>query len=83
MKEKIETYWLSALILVIIILCVLIQTYSKDMSCDKCIIEFKSKIAFNKEYYTFSIGVDELYDNFYNNKKCKVFWDYVAGYRLQ
>ncbi len=83
MEDKIETYWLLALILMIIILCISIQIYSKDFSCDKCIIKFKSKIALSEEYYTFSIGVNELYDNLYNNKKCRVFWDYVAGYRLQ
>lgn len=79
LNEKTELMIKSFCLIVLITLNVLIYLNGKNLSCDKCQINFQSnkedyKKAYNESMQTFRINISRLY-NAYKNNDCYIYWD--------
>ena len=52
---------------------------SKEYSCDKCEVRFKSKGFYEGDYQRINILITDLFEK-YVEGYCKVSWDYYSGY---
>ena len=74
-----EIFLYLVIICVMLFLSLRIYLNSRALSCDKCIIDFKSKRSFMDEYTSVKIQAKELYDAFQEGK-CLIIWDRTEGY---
>jgi len=67
------------------------KVLEKDLSCEECVIEFKSNLI-QDQYTQDLIGEDDMFDavvkinateliEAYANKECLVYWDSEGGYK--
>jgi len=52
---------------------------SKDYSCDKCSVEFKSRLAITNFEKNIIVNITDLYDS-YSNNQCLIEWDKTQGF---
>jgi len=69
--------------LLIILLCLGLSAKliieSKQYSCDKCEVHFKSKGFYEKDYRILNYSIVDLFEE-YEKGFCAVSWDYNQGY---
>lgn len=80
-KEYIKVF----VICMLLALNIAIYVNGKQLSPDKCVVEFNSARAGQKiqtdNPFNISIKLTELHENF-EDGKCKIFWSRTEGYRL-
>ena len=79
MRNK-TTIILSILVIILCLgLSVKMIIESRQYSCDKCEVHFKSKLFMGDYYSTVNKSIIDLYQS-YINENCLVSWDRTQGY---
>ena len=78
--ENKKTIILSILVILICLgLSAKLMIESKEYSCDKCEVHFKSKGFYEGDFQMINVFITELYED-YVNGDCLISWDKTQGY---